>query len=972
MMFSRYGIYRIFTAVWLAMFAAPASAADRALTGVALVIGQSEYEHLAPLPNPERDADAIDDLLSDLGFDVTGVSSADHKKLSRALDRFVEDAADADVALIYYSGHGIEAGGENFLVPVDADISALDAARDRLVPMSEVLAALQKAVPVTILLLDACRDNPFPPGAMVRLDHTSPAVAPATAGLSAPRGATALGKANDPTSESFGSVIGFAASPGRVAFDGAPGSNSPYAAALIKHLSAGGYSFGDVMTMVSEKVWLKTRAAQTPWTNTSLRRQLEFGARPPAPASEEEAAIRGERRDLLLRISKFGQAERLQVAARAEEGGVPMDALFALLTAVGSEAPEDPEQLDALLKQQAERLKEILADRAVVETTDQELVQLASLADEAIGEGALNSAIALNERAKLRVRELSSTLDAAEAQLARRRAEFAAVYAKSAQTYALAGDYAAAAADYGRAFAEIERWDEALAWRYRAGEANALNWLGHYGADNGALARSVETWKRALEIAPRDKRPLDWAASQAGLGAALWTQGDRLGVRADSEAAIEALRASLEEYDRPTHPGEWADAQSLLGAVLLTTGLQDTGKERLLLARDALTAAAEVRTRDAAPAEWSRIQNRLGLSIYALGTRDPGTELLHQALGVFDDTLKVRTRDGTPMDWAQTQNNRALVLSTLGQRTGDAALLHAAVDAYRGAAEVQTRDRTPILWAETMANIGNVLWLLSNRESGTERAAQSAEAFRAALEVVSRDKSPLRWAALQDNLALALKTIGERRGDEAMVEEAIVAYHAALEERTRERVPFEWASTSVNLANALYALGYYRKDAAMLREAVAMFRASIEVNTRQLMPLEWARNMNNVGLALHALGTLTTDASALDEAATAYRSSALENTRERVPVDWGQTQYNLSRVLLDLGRFRADREMLAQALEAALASREVYLAAGMQNFASVFDNLELEIRLADLQADVAQKLKTLQAEQGAPAVAPKP
>ena len=72
--------------------------------------------------------------------------------------------------MIYYSGHGIEAGGENFLVPVDADVSALDNAGETLVPVSALIAELQATVPVTIVLLDACRTNPFPPGAMVKLD----------------------------------------------------------------------------------------------------------------------------------------------------------------------------------------------------------------------------------------------------------------------------------------------------------------------------------------------------------------------------------------------------------------------------------------------------------------------------------------------------------------------------------------------------------------------------------------------------------------------------------------------------------------------------------------------------------------------------------------------------------------------------------------------------------------------------------
>ena len=98
----------------------------------------------------------------------------------------------------------------------------------------------------------------------------------ADAGLGETRGPTPIGRPGTPA-ESLGMVISFAASPGQPALDGAVGGNSPYAAALLKHLSAGGYSFGDLMTLVTEEVYLETRAQQLPWVNSSLRRVLTFG-----------------------------------------------------------------------------------------------------------------------------------------------------------------------------------------------------------------------------------------------------------------------------------------------------------------------------------------------------------------------------------------------------------------------------------------------------------------------------------------------------------------------------------------------------------------------------------------------------------------------------------------------------------------------------------------------------------------------
>src|SRR4051794_11961112 len=178
----------------LMLLTLPASlhAAEKSLKGVALVIGQSKYEHIPELANPANDAREMVKLLSDLGFDARSVSDRDAKKLKRDLERFVEDAEGADVALLYYSGHGIESGGENWLVPVDADVSSLDNADDALVPLSSVMDELKGVVPVTIVLLDACRTNPFPASALVRESPADPGAPIGAGGLTPVRGAVSF------------------------------------------------------------------------------------------------------------------------------------------------------------------------------------------------------------------------------------------------------------------------------------------------------------------------------------------------------------------------------------------------------------------------------------------------------------------------------------------------------------------------------------------------------------------------------------------------------------------------------------------------------------------------------------------------------------------------------------------------------------------------------------------------------------
>lgn len=196
-----------FVGAMLCLVVTSAHAAEpESLKGVALIVGQSKYQHIAALPNPANDARDIAKMLTDLGFDARSVTDRDAAKLKRDLERFAEDAEDADVALIYYSGHGIEAGGENYLVPVDADVSSLKDADQALVPISAVMDELKTTVPVTIMLLDACRTNPFPADAVLRRAPTASASPVSAGGLEPVRGARAL--ANATATENLGTVIG--------------------------------------------------------------------------------------------------------------------------------------------------------------------------------------------------------------------------------------------------------------------------------------------------------------------------------------------------------------------------------------------------------------------------------------------------------------------------------------------------------------------------------------------------------------------------------------------------------------------------------------------------------------------------------------------------------------------------------------------------------------------------------------------
>ncbi|HTN97316.1 MAG TPA: caspase domain-containing protein, partial [Nordella sp.] len=491
----------VFLAVILAvaLTAAAAQAEEqKTLKGVALVIGQSKYAHITPLPNPANDAREMAKLLTDMGFDGRAVTDRDAGKLSRDLERFVEDAEGADIAFLYYSGHGIEAGGENYLVPVNADEASLGNAGEDLVSLTATIDKLKATVPIVIVLLDACRTNPFPASAQLKATPESPALPMTVSGLGAPRGAAVVEQAPAAT-ENLGTVIGFAAEPGRPALDGAEGGNSPYAAALLRHLSAmKGAELGAVMRMVTEEVYLSTETRQRPWVNESLRRLLYLGVAPDVPEGED-GLITGERRQLLLTIADLPSLERQQVESIAKKDGVPMSALYGVLRALGAkDMPKDPDELEKLLTTQAEILKQMMAERAALNTDDPEIKKMAEAADRAINQGAIVVAREFLDDAVKRVEATADAVDEAEEAVKKKRLADAAIYARRAGVAFLASDYLAAAKDYAKAYSLAEKWDEDLKWNYKNLEAEALNAQGDEKADNDALRKSIAAYEQVL------------------------------------------------------------------------------------------------------------------------------------------------------------------------------------------------------------------------------------------------------------------------------------------------------------------------------------------------------------------------------------------------------------------------------------------------------------------------------------------
>jgi hypothetical protein len=261
--------------VALASAAVTASAQDR----FALVIGNSKYRTVSALNNPVRDADAVGSLLKDAGFQVTSALDLDKASMSKVIRFFTNNIAEKPentVVLIYFAGHGVQVDGENFLVPVDATI-----AREADVPLeamrlADLMAMLETVRSKTrIVILDACRDNPF--GDIAK---------------SAPRG---LALVNAPA----GTLLAYSTSPGHTADDGT-GSNSPFAQALLKSAREPGLPIETALKNVRLAVHGSTGGRQTPWEVSALTEPFAFfpGASGVKPAASSDKTADQWRRDL--------------------------------------------------------------------------------------------------------------------------------------------------------------------------------------------------------------------------------------------------------------------------------------------------------------------------------------------------------------------------------------------------------------------------------------------------------------------------------------------------------------------------------------------------------------------------------------------------------------------------------------------------------------------------------------------------
>lgn len=256
----------------------PASAADR----VALVIGNGTYQKVPMLPNPPRDAADIGAALERLNFKVTRLSNAGAAEMRKAIVDFGRATEGSEMAVVFYAGHGMEAGGENWLIPTDAELRSDTDVESEAVSLRSINLQVSKARQLGLVILDACRNNPF--AAKMQRSLRTRAV---TRGLA-------------PTEPTDNVLVAYAARDGTTANDG-DGRNSPFTTALLRNIETPGLEISFLFRNVRDEVMTATKREQQPFVYGSLSREaiylkppvvaLPLAAAPPATASAPPVTI---------------------------------------------------------------------------------------------------------------------------------------------------------------------------------------------------------------------------------------------------------------------------------------------------------------------------------------------------------------------------------------------------------------------------------------------------------------------------------------------------------------------------------------------------------------------------------------------------------------------------------------------------------------------------------------------------------
>ncbi len=797
---------RLLTAVLSCLlFCLPALAEQRA----ALIVSADDYQTLRPLKNAGNDGRAVEEALEKLGFEVSSLRNATLKRMKRALRDFEEDAEGADVALVFFSGHGVEIAGSNRLLPVDADASSLERLEETSLSLEEVREAVTSAASVGLVVLDACRNDPF--GGVGGDGRSVQPLKPDVAGAVKP-GLGRIGRAENV-------LFSFSAAPGETASDGAEG-NSPFSAALAKFLPTEGLEIRSVLTLVQQEVYDLTRGQQLPYIENGLPK-LFFATGNAGPLPERDR--------LLLAMADITPELRTEVEATAAGADIPLAPLYAALISSNGSALK-PGERQAKLKEAAGAFVQVRADLRKFAASDPKVTALRGEAEAKLALGSFAEARALlgqaagideASREDLKGRLVERTLSEATTHF------LAGGAARAELRYDLAiGDYEKAAGLYdeieGFGLPEDARYQQVLSLEL-VGTMQMT--VGNLSSATTAYERMVKAAARRADIAPDNSQfQRDLVVARNKLADVRMVQGDLARAIADFEESRVTLSALIEKDPQLQYLRDLGFSFNKTGDARRAMG---SWQEAVVDHRKALTIAEYLAAQDPDDQSLKRdvgvAHNKLGQSL-RLGNDFAGALVEQQASLAITEELAARN----PGDGEQ-QRDLTVALNAIGdlrRLTGNNA---GAFDPYRRsvaiAEKLVARDPANTLWRrDLMVGLGNLGG--ASQEAGDLSAALGSfeSALALARHLAELDPVNAEW---QRDLAVAHNRLGDillLRGD---IRRAGSEYQAgaAIAEAQLAGDPAN-AQRAVDAAYSRYKLGQSGIDAA------ANFRSALDLLVR--------------------------------------------------------------------------------------------------------------------------------------------
>ncbi|RUW93949.1 caspase family protein [Mesorhizobium sp. M7A.F.Ca.US.010.02.1.1] len=708
---------------------------------VALIIADDDYRLIRPLANPVHDGEAMAAALKKLGFEVVLETNRDLRRMRRALDDFRQDAKGADVALVYFSGHGVEISGDNRLLPVDADASSLDALEKTSLPLEEVRDSVAATAKVGLIMLDACRSDPF------------------SGTVGDGRGATSLVKdvvenvrpGLGRTGRAENILFAFSAAPGETAADGT-GQNSPFTTALTKYLGTSGLEIRSVLTLVQQEVYDLSRGKQLPYVESGLPK-LFFAA-----AAKEQLP---ERERLLLAMADVTPEMRGEVEQVASDADMPLAPLYGVL--ISSDASHlSADSLNARLREAADAFVKVRGEMRTLASDDPQVTELRRQAEEQLSLGAFDGARAI----------LAKAADIDNVSRNALKANFVGRTLSEAATRFLSGGAARADLDYATA---INDYESVLALYREAGQTDltldqadrqirTLDELGKLytlvgntdaaGRAFAALVSNLEL-RSALETDTSVKR--DFAVSHIKLGNVKLAQGDLPEALENYQTARTMLRdLTKAEPDRLPWFGDFAMADDKIGNVLVTQG-DLAGAAQVY--QESLSIKKQLADNEPERAE---LQRDLTITYDEIGGLARVMGRLDNAQMAYEESLKVRLAlaEKKPRD-AERQRDVSVSHDTIGdlkRERGDAAGALASYKAGHAIVEQlvgRDPDNSELKRDLSVGNakIGNAL---SDQEDWPAALAAYRQALSIARMLAASDPANADW---QRDLSVSLEKV---------------------------------------------------------------------------------------------------------------------------------------------------------------------------------------------------------------------